>query len=116
MLKCWEKEISTCISEIALSTLTSALRIQCIHTRLKKVRTTFESIGYNRCVEQQINMRTALILALCVILLLQNSVVDAQRNRRPSARDNIRGGSGGPTAIRFPTEEEDQILIKKFNS
>ncbi|GFQ67796.1 hypothetical protein TNCT_634291 [Trichonephila clavata] len=59
-------------------------------------------------VVQQINMKTALILALCVVLLLQNSIVDAQRNRRPSARDNIRGGSGGPTGIRFPTEEEDR--------
>ncbi|GIY70934.1 hypothetical protein CEXT_814771 [Caerostris extrusa] len=57
-------------------------------------------------------MKTSIVLALCAILVLQ-SVVEAQRNRDRPGRGGVRGGSGGrgsggPSGVRFPTDDEDR--------
>ncbi|CAL1293545.1 unnamed protein product [Larinioides sclopetarius] len=61
-------------------------------------------------------MKSAIILGLCLLLIVQPSTVEAQRNRRPGgSRGEVRGGfgtlgSGGPSGVRggisFPSNDE----------
>ncbi|KAF8794464.1 hypothetical protein HNY73_002443 [Argiope bruennichi] len=60
-------------------------------------------------------MKTAILLGLCLLLILQQSTVEAQWNRRQSNSRDVRGGrrtqgSGGPSgtggAISFPSQDD----------
>ncbi|KAF8794465.1 hypothetical protein HNY73_002444 [Argiope bruennichi] len=55
-------------------------------------------------------MKTAVVLVLCVLLIIHQNSVNAQRNRQSGG--SRRGDTGGPSGVRFPTDDDDDRRVR----
>ncbi|CAL1293544.1 unnamed protein product [Larinioides sclopetarius] len=56
-------------------------------------------------------MKSAIVLSLC-LLILHMGTAEAQRTRRPGGSRATGMGSGGPSGVRYPTDDEDDRRIR----